>query len=101
MSPAAILVPAQHIRRLFNEGNYKKRLDSGELQAVLRGNRHPASPRAKMPVCTRSQTVVYLTRSGKVVAIVHQYLLPNGEIGASGKPDPKYLVHNGRVYQAF
>lgn len=93
------LVTAQHIRKLFNDGNYSARAASGEFTATVKKSKHPAAPRAKMPVCTRSQTVVYLNRRRKAVAIVHQYLLPNGELGASGRPDPKFLVHHGTTYQ--
>ena len=52
-----------------------------------------------MPVCTRSQILVYVDRDQKAVAMVHQYLKPDGQIGASGQPDPKWLLHDGIVYQ--
>ncbi len=98
---SATLVPPAHIRRLFNEGRYQERLDAGELVAELRKSKHPSAPRARMPVCTRSQTLVYLNGRRRFVAIVHQYLLPSGRLGASGRPDPKLLRHEGRIYQAF
>jgi len=31
------------------------------------------------------------------MAIVHQYLLPDGSIGASGLPDPKWLRDGDRI----
>lgn len=30
--------------------------------------------------------------------IVHQYVLPDGSIGASGKPDSKRLKAGGKIY---
>jgi hypothetical protein len=32
------------------------------------------------------------------VATAHRYLLPDGTIGASGKPDPKSMKHDGNFY---
>jgi hypothetical protein len=32
------------------------------------------------------------------VALLHQYLLPNGKIGASGQADPKEVLHEGIFY---
>jgi hypothetical protein len=32
---------------------------------------------------------------GEPVAIVHQYLLPDGRLGASGRPDPKQVIVPG------
>jgi hypothetical protein len=36
-------------------------------------------------------------RDGQLMAIVHQYRLPNGELGASGLPDPKWLRDGDRI----
>ena len=41
--------------------------------------------------------VWYLSPDGRKLAIVHQYLLPNGTIGASGRPDPKRMIHDGEI----
>jgi hypothetical protein len=42
--------------------------------------------------------VSYLDSDGNEVARVHQYLRPDGTIGASGKPDPKRLLDGGILY---
>jgi hypothetical protein len=92
-------VSAAEIRRLFNEGGYLDRLVDGRLVASRKSNRHPAAPEAPVPNCTLSQILIYIdTRTGEKVAEVHQYLMPNGQLGASGKPDPKRLLHNGTLY---
>jgi hypothetical protein len=54
-----------------------------------------------MPPCTLSQLIAYLDAENHAVAIVHQYKLANGQLGGSGLPDPKYLVHGGTIYQAL
>jgi len=43
--------------------------------------------------------VSYRDASGNEVARVHQYLRPDGTIGASGKPDPKRVFINGTLYR--
>ena len=95
------IVNAKHIRELFHQANCPARLASGLLRESLRRSKHPAAPRAKMPVCTRSQMVTYVDGTGEAVAIVHRYLLPDGRIGASGQADPKWLLHDGTVYQVL
>ena len=52
-----------------------------------------------MPPCTSSQLVGYKSATGEVVALAHQYLLADGRIGASGRPDPKYLVQDNTIYK--
>lgn len=32
------------------------------------------------------------------VATAHRYLLSDGTLGASGKPDPKAMKHDGKFY---
>jgi hypothetical protein len=42
--------------------------------------------------------VVWRDANGTLVADCHQYLRPDGSIGASGKPDPKRLRIGNVVY---
>jgi hypothetical protein len=42
--------------------------------------------------------MAYDDASGVMVAVVHQYLRPDGSLGASGLPDPKRLLVNGILY---
>jgi hypothetical protein len=32
------------------------------------------------------------------IALVHQYLRPDGTVGASGRPDPKAILDRGTLY---
>ncbi len=51
-----------------------------------------------MPLGSQSQIVAYRIPGVGKVALVHQYVRPDGTV--RGKPDPKYLVING-VMHAF
>src|SRR3990172_8134823 len=80
------------IRYEFNRGNFVSRVQAGELVSDPHADHHMERPPPRHPPCTRSQFVIYRTRDGEPVAGVHQYLLPDGRFGGSGKPDPKRLV---------
>lgn len=59
------------------------------------------NPRAGEPPGTRSQRVEYWDSTGSElvkVATCHRYLRPDGSLGASGKPDPKRVFHDGEVF---
>jgi hypothetical protein len=86
---------------MFNDGNYEALVKSGELRTHLLNERHPSAPKANVPFCTRSQIVAYLDGNGNEIAVVHQYLQPDGTLGASGFPDPKRLLKDGTLYVAW
>lgn len=44
--------------------------------------------------------VCYLNGNLHRIFMVHCYVRPNGEIGASGLPDPEWLFEDGAVYRA-
>ncbi len=83
---------------MFNDGRYLTRVKSGELSEKLIREGHPSPPMSKQPPCTRSQIIAYLDGQGRKVAIVHQYLRPDGKLGGSGQPDPKTLFDKGILY---
>ena len=87
------------MREMFNRGDYWVRVKNGEYKEFTLKDHHPSPPLASVPYCTRSQLLSYRDTSGQEVARVHQYLLPNGSIGASGMPDPKRLLHEGVIYR--
>lgn len=87
------------MQRKFNDGQYWEKLLAGELRPELLEDRHPALTTANEPYCTRSQMISYVAPDGKEVARVHQYLRPDGTIGASGRPDPKRLLEGGILYR--
>lgn len=83
---------------MFNEGGYWEKVKQGELVAKIIRDGHPTSPKAPVPYCTRSQSISYSDPEGQEIARVHQYLLTDGTLGASGMPDPKRLFHEGVLY---
>jgi hypothetical protein len=91
-------VVASELRRLFNEGRYYERVLSGELAERIRMDK-PTKGTLHTPVGTRSQSVEYYDQEGQRVAVVHQYLLPDGTLGASGRPDPKMLLVGNVLYK--
>ena len=85
------------MQKMFNERSYWEKTKSGEFTAVTLEHRHPSLTAANEPYCTYSQMVSYRDASGNEMARVHQYLRPDGTIGASGKPDPKRLFVDGTL----
>jgi hypothetical protein len=88
-SETSVYVDAWRLRQRFAELDILGQLERRELMAVVI-KQWIAPAESGQPPGTLSQRVRYF--SGKIlVAVVHQYLLPNGRIGASGLPDPKWL----------
>ena len=86
-------VPHAKIREIFNERQYYHKISTGEICEDLLDNPHATPARSGEPYCTHSQLIAYRERNtNKKVALVHQYLRKDGRIGASGKPDPKWLL---------
>ena len=91
-----VLVSTSIIRSIFNNGRYLERLQRGVYRpVVIRQSNRPAPP--WLPRRSVSQMVAYLDLRGERIAIVHQYLQPDGTLGAGGLPDPKWLVAVLRV----
>jgi len=77
------------IRQYFNKNGYFNKMLKGEFTTRVGWKKHHAP--IDEPICTYSQIVYYYDNTRRLVAIVHQYLRPDGTIGASGKPDPKRI----------
>jgi hypothetical protein len=92
------VVSAQELREMFNTGRFWERLKQGELIEKLDREGHPSPKFSGEPPCTRSQIIAYLDSSGHRVAVVHQYLKKDGTLGGSGKPDPKKVFYQGKLY---
>lgn len=83
---------------MFNGGRYWERAKSGELRERIKKDGHPSPPSAPEPICTRSQIIAYFDDEDQKVALVHQYVRPDGSLGAAGRPDPKRLLEGGVLY---
>ena len=91
-------VDVWEMRCRFNRARYWQRLQAGEFMA--RTKSRLARPTSGQPSGSTSEEVYYIHRdTNTTLARVHQYVLPDGRIGASGKPDPKYLCLGGVEYQ--
>jgi len=94
-------VTPDRIQEIFNQCQYYERVIRGELNKRIWGYDNHLKRRQRQilgePLCTRSQIVLYYGLSGEPLALVHQYLRRNGELGGSGKPDPKRIFVSGRV----
>lgn len=85
------------IRKIFNEGQFYDKVLSGEFSTIVKKSRAPKKLPGGEPPDTQSQIVYYYNSKNQPVAIVHQYLRPDGTIGASGLPDPKRVFLPDRI----
>jgi hypothetical protein len=87
----SLYVDSTKLRERFEALDILGRLHRGELAAVV-AREWPAPPSSGQPDGTMSQRVLYMS-GDQLIAVVHQYLLPDGSIGGSGRrlPDPKWL----------
>ncbi len=91
------------IRQKFNESQYPEMIAKGELVPMYLHDKQlkdPSIRRFPEPDGTRSQMIRYVDKDGKWLVEVHQYLRPDGTLGASGKSDPKRLKINDKIYIA-
>jgi hypothetical protein len=79
---------------MFKEVGYERAILEKRAAAGLPYRDQPGP--AHQPPGTRSQSVPYFLMAVKI-AVCHQYILPNGQFGASGLPDPKLLEYRGHV----
>lgn len=91
-----VRIPCQDLRRKFNanEGGYPAKINSLKWNCSYDGL---ASPKSGQPPGTRSQLRVYFDGALPVMWL-HCFLLPSGELGGSGRMDPKRLFVAGIYY---
>ena len=89
----SINTSAREVRAVFN-AYFLPRVQNGELLELTQPATLAAAAAEQAPG-TLSQTVRYLDESG-IVATAHRFLSPDGEIGASGLPDPKAVLFEGQ-----
>lgn len=94
-------VSQERIQEIFNHCQYYERVLRGELHQRIWGYDNHLKRRQLQklsePRCTRSQMVIYYDPQGQPLALVHQYRRRTGELGVSGRPDPKRLFISGKV----
>jgi hypothetical protein len=87
-------VSPDDIRSLFNGLGLYEKATTGQLDQEVY-DEYATPERAGQLRGTVTQIVIYYERlpSGarRPVALVSHYMQPDGQLGASGKPDPKWL----------
>jgi hypothetical protein len=86
------------MRGMFNELMLVERAKTGEIEEVVIHSGIPTADKG-LPDGSQTQMVSYREKSGVELARAHRFLLPDGSIGASGKPDPKRLLKDGILYR--
>lgn len=90
-------MPAPALRSYFNAHDIEGQLARGLLRRVVHKEYHPRQLTHE-PFCTWSRSYRYETMDGKPVAVVHEYDRPDGSVGGSGHPDPKWLSVGDEVW---
>lgn len=75
-----------------------ERTERGEIKAIVVHSGTP-NPDLGLPPGSVSQLISYRDFNDLELARAHQCLLPDGSIGASGKPDPKRVLKDGKLYR--
>lgn len=88
------LTSARELRAVFNAFVWP-RIEHGELdELVLMSGR--AAVASGQPHGTMSELVGYYD-SGRRIAVAHRFVMPDGGLGGSGRPDPKEVRHDGEL----
>jgi hypothetical protein len=95
-------VSLRQLRALFNAVILPKILAKEVLETVK--SEGTPNPKHGEPAGSLSQIVAYSPveggKIGRPIALAHRYLRPDGTLGASGLPDPKWIFDDGKIYKA-
>ena len=87
------------LRKIFNDGRFAERGNSGELRVEIKRSREVLTDKiANWIPGTMSQELRYYDQDNVLVAKAHRYLRPDGKLAASGLIDPKRVVKDGVMY---
>jgi hypothetical protein len=90
--PSVRKVKKDELRRIFNDPKYQASIVRRTTQRVD-VYEHAAPPQANQPEGTLSYVCDWMdNRTGDLLATLHQYKMPGGGLGASGLPDPVFLL---------
>jgi hypothetical protein len=80
------------VRARFNASRLVQRAASGDVTEALKTPGRAPSAAVNEPPGTLSRIVRYKDARGRVLAVVHRYLRPDGTLGGSGWTDPKWVL---------
>ena len=84
---------------MFNQGGYIEGVAKGDIVERITHVGTP-NPELNLPPGSESQEVTYVdANTGDELVRAHRYVLPDGSMGASGKPDPKRIWKDGKLYR--
>jgi hypothetical protein len=83
---------------MFNEGMYWELVCSRKYTFKVIRDGEP-EPDSNEPPGTRSWAISIRDEIGIEVVQAHMYKRPGWVIGASGKPDPKRIYKDGKLYR--
>src|SRR5262245_63398704 len=90
------------LKRLFNEGGLIKEIRRGVFRAESKRCSPvlPSNPRIgrTIPIGSISQTLHFYDDQERKALELQRYIKPDGELGASGKNDPKELLIENVLY---
>ena len=89
------------LRQLFNGSQYPQLIEQGKLKRKVVKSRVLKSSDLRnksLPPRTKSEIIKYYDTKKDLYVLIHQYLLPDGSLGASGKQDPKAILLDGTMY---
>jgi hypothetical protein len=92
-------VTKKELRALFNRGAYCDPDLRGKVEEHIERSSDIAQDlcrKLRMPHGSQSQIVAYRLPGLGKIALVHQYVRPDGTV--RGKPDPKYLLVDGVIH---
>lgn len=88
------LTSASELRAVFN-AFVLPRVQHGELDELVLMSGEAAA-KSGQPRRTRSELVGYYD-AGPRIAVAHRFVTPDGEVGGSGRPDPKEVRREGEI----
>ena len=99
---STVRVSGPRIAEIFNTSQHATSIANGEYRVEVTTDkviRDETADDKKFPRGTRSQYLRYFDSDNNWVVGMHQYLQPDGTIGASGRPDPKHVVIGNTIYE--
>jgi hypothetical protein len=99
-SPIPIVrVTEWELRKMFNDGRYWERVQSGELFYVTIHEGTPTPDKNQPPGTKTIMVAIRETLNGPDLAHAHGFIQPGWVIGAKGRLDPKRIWKDGKLYR--
>jgi hypothetical protein len=91
-NPKPVYVSKRAIRDAFNAEGFPEKIRKGLVSVRVEKSWEAPPGRLFLKPGAISRSLLYIGGNGKKLALVHEYRQPDGSLGASGQPDPKWLL---------